>query len=276
MKQTLEQLFIFFRQPKTFIVVFAVIVLAQLYIPASMISSQQAVLTNGAVHKLLTAPLDPYDPFRGRYVSLSFAIEEQKLFVDQFKSFSLPDEIDAYQDFVVYVLLAKGEDGFSFVKDVSFEKPPQDKVHENNASWLKAKADFRWSNSKDLKTVDLTEAAGQSVQEATTNADDATKKEKQQKRKILRITFPFDEFYLNEKLAKKAEELYQKASLTNTLESQRAGQKTYAVVKVYEQKAVLEDLFINGVEVNELVEKVLEQEAEKSEQNAKKIENKKD
>lgn len=257
MKQTLEKLFIFFRQPKTFIVVFAVIVLAQLYIPASMISSQQAVLTNGVAHKLLTAPLDPYDPFRGRYVSLSFAIEETKLFADQFESFSLPDEIGAYQDFVVYVLLAKGEDGFSFVKDVSFEKPPQEKSNTIDASWLKAKADFHWGNSTVLKTV---EAAEQSVQEV------ATKKKEQQKRKILRITFPFDEFYLNEKLAKKAEELYQKASLTNMLDSLQAGQKTYAVVKVYQQKGVLEDLFINGVEVNELVEKVLEQEAEKKKQ----------
>ena len=55
----------------------------------------------------------------------------------------------------------------------------------------------------------------------------------------VRLQFPFDRFYLEESLAPKAESLY--------LENNRRGAtNTYAIVKVLDGFAVLEDLIIDG------------------------------
>lgn len=50
------------------IVLFAI----QLAIPGYMIFEQNQILTEGTAYKFKTRPIDPYDPFRGRYVTLAF------------------------------------------------------------------------------------------------------------------------------------------------------------------------------------------------------------
>jgi uncharacterized membrane-anchored protein len=50
--------------------IFAVVALAQLAAPASRIYTYERTLREGRVYKFQAAPLDPYDPFRGRYVTL--------------------------------------------------------------------------------------------------------------------------------------------------------------------------------------------------------------
>jgi uncharacterized membrane-anchored protein len=49
--------------------------LIQLAVPGWMICRQEQILKHGRVFKFKTAPVDPYDAFRGRYVALRFAIE---------------------------------------------------------------------------------------------------------------------------------------------------------------------------------------------------------
>ena len=51
---------------------FILMVLAQLYVPASMIFQKERVITQGTAYKFRTAPIDPNDPFRGKYITLSF------------------------------------------------------------------------------------------------------------------------------------------------------------------------------------------------------------
>lgn len=52
-----------------------VLAAAQLAVPASMIVQRETVLTQGRVYKFKTAPVDPVDAFRGRYVALRFEEE---------------------------------------------------------------------------------------------------------------------------------------------------------------------------------------------------------
>ena len=46
---------------------------AQFSVMGLMIARREMTLRNGVVCRFLTAPVDPYDAFRGRYVALNFA-----------------------------------------------------------------------------------------------------------------------------------------------------------------------------------------------------------
>jgi uncharacterized membrane-anchored protein len=54
---------------------FALMVLAQWMVPVKMILDSEAVLTSGTGYKFRTEPIDPSDPFRGKYVTLRFNAE---------------------------------------------------------------------------------------------------------------------------------------------------------------------------------------------------------
>ena len=49
---------------------FVLMVLLQLWAPAAMIFNKEAVLKNGKAYKFRCAPVDPNDPFRGKYIVL--------------------------------------------------------------------------------------------------------------------------------------------------------------------------------------------------------------
>ena len=55
---------------KKFILIFVII--AQLSIPAYMVYRYENTLKNGDLFRFRVYPIDPYDPFRGRYVHLNF------------------------------------------------------------------------------------------------------------------------------------------------------------------------------------------------------------
>lgn len=58
---------------RTFIVIlFIVMCLAQLAIPGKMIWDSESALRGGTAYKFQTMPIDPYDPFRGKYITLRF------------------------------------------------------------------------------------------------------------------------------------------------------------------------------------------------------------
>lgn len=61
-------------RPKAWL--FIAVALAQLALPAWMIIDRERVLTEGAVFKFRTEPVDPRDPFRGEYVVLAFEAEQ--------------------------------------------------------------------------------------------------------------------------------------------------------------------------------------------------------
>ncbi len=92
---------------------FAVVAIAQLAIPARMILSRETVLHQGTLYKFHTQPVDPNDPFRGRYVRIS--VETNPI--------PIPEGWQHDNDAPVYAVLGADEEGFAIIKDVRSEPP---------------------------------------------------------------------------------------------------------------------------------------------------------
>lgn len=81
---------------------FAVMVAAQLAVPAWMIHARERVLRHGEVFRIRAEPVDPYDAFRGRYVALALRGQHVPQLADPL---SRGDE--------AYVLLERSADGYA-------------------------------------------------------------------------------------------------------------------------------------------------------------------
>lgn len=95
------------------ILAFVLLVVAQWYIPYSMIAGQENVLKNGKEYKFLTRPIDPTDPFRGKYVTLNF--------VNDYKEFNDTTLWNRHDP--VYVLLKENNFGFAEIDALLHEAP---------------------------------------------------------------------------------------------------------------------------------------------------------
>jgi len=111
--------------------------LAQIGVPGEMIYRQETLLHQGREFRLLTAPVDPYDMFRGRYVSLRFQCETIPLHAG--------DPLLRLKDAdTVYAALKTNGDGFAVV----------DKISETPLAWdntIKAKVN---SNIRNIPGID--------------------------------------------------------------------------------------------------------------------------
>lgn len=95
--------------------IFILIALAQLSVPAIMAWGRVQTLGHGRVWKFKTAPVDPEDAVRGRFVMLRFDAEDAYRQPEQLKS------IDS-----VYAILKEGPDGFAVVDHLSSSPNPGD------------------------------------------------------------------------------------------------------------------------------------------------------
>ena len=59
-------------QNKWITIGFILMVAVQLVVPASMIYNAEAIIAKGTEYKFITTPIDPTDPFRGKYITLSY------------------------------------------------------------------------------------------------------------------------------------------------------------------------------------------------------------
>ncbi len=75
-------------------------------------------LRDGRLWKFKAAPVDPEDPFRGRYVSLRFAAEE----------FAQPEALAITSADALYVRLKNDADGFAQIESVSEKRLTGDDV----------------------------------------------------------------------------------------------------------------------------------------------------
>lgn len=91
----------------------ALVFLLQLAVPASMIVGREMTLRHGRQFRFRTAPVDPYDPFRGRFVSLD--LEASRV------PYSEDMELARHQK--IYALLAVDEAGFAYCRDLVAERP---------------------------------------------------------------------------------------------------------------------------------------------------------
>jgi uncharacterized membrane-anchored protein len=92
---------------------FALMVLVQLYVPARMIFQKEKVIMEGKEFKFRTAPIDPNDPFRGKYITLSFNETAVKV----------QDSVDWYSGDPVYVYLTTDSAGYAIIQSVTKDKP---------------------------------------------------------------------------------------------------------------------------------------------------------
>jgi len=116
------------------IIMFIVLAGIQLYVPAAMIMDQENVLKNGKAYKFKTQPIDPNDPFRGKYITLNYDIEG-----------SYPVQNKSEYGKRVYVLLKEDENGFAQVDDILSKKPESGnyiRVEESRYSYNEEEIDI--------------------------------------------------------------------------------------------------------------------------------------
>lgn len=95
----------------------ALVALAQLYVPAKMILGRENVLKEGKEFLFKTAPIDPNDPFRGKYVVLNYTNNE----------FPVKDTTQTWHyGEKVFVALEKNEEGFAVINNVTKELPEEE------------------------------------------------------------------------------------------------------------------------------------------------------
>lgn len=175
---------------------FILLAIIQLGLPVSMIIQKEQVLKTGKAFKFKTAPIDPYDPFRGKYITLSF----------EANTFTVPEESEWEYKSPVYVSLSTDESGFAKIAAVSKEKPTDTQDFVKAESWGKSFNDT-----------------------------------------LLTVNYLFDRFYMEETKAPEAEEFYREAQAdTSSL--------AYALVRVKNGDAVVENVFINDISIKEWVE----------------------
>lgn len=120
------------KDKKIAFLVFILVVLAQLYVPLQMIFNQEDIIKTGTEFKLQTAPVDPYDPFRGKYITLFFT--EREITVNSVTKWRSGETI--------FATLTTGKNGFAKISSISKTKP------KNSESYLKVKIDFALNNNK--------------------------------------------------------------------------------------------------------------------------------
>jgi uncharacterized membrane-anchored protein len=98
------------------LIVFVVVGLAQLAVPASLIWKREQTLRRGSVWKFRTAPVDPVDAFRGRYIALQFEAEGQEI--------SPPPNASYHQ--TIFVTLRQNSEGFAAIDQVLPSRPAVD------------------------------------------------------------------------------------------------------------------------------------------------------
>jgi len=111
---------------------FAVIIvgLAQLYVPASMIWEREEILSTGKEFKFKTAPIDPTDVLRGKYIYLNFA--ERRVEVKNAEVYKRYDNI--------YLRLAIDSLGYVMVQSYSKDKP------SDTDDFVRAKVNYSYGN----------------------------------------------------------------------------------------------------------------------------------
>lgn len=95
---------------KTKTLIFALFLLVaavQLYIPAEMISHNENIINTGTMLKFKCEPIDPYDPFRGKYIYLRFA--NRNIIVNKANNYQYNQKIYATfkQDTTGYAVMDK-------------------------------------------------------------------------------------------------------------------------------------------------------------------------
>lgn len=97
---------------KYLFIAFIIVAIVQLSVPFKMIYDSEITEKNGTVYRFKTAPIDPTDPFRGKYIALNYELNS---FITKDTTWTAGQE--------VYLLLDTDKDGFAKVKGISRKRP---------------------------------------------------------------------------------------------------------------------------------------------------------
>lgn len=92
---------------------FVVMCIVQWLVPGKMIFDSETVIVDGTVYKFRTQPIDPSDPFRGKYITLNF--DANSMTIEDSSTWESGEEI--------YVTFATDSLGFAEPSGV-FKEPP--------------------------------------------------------------------------------------------------------------------------------------------------------
>lgn len=101
------------KKTKIIPLIFIVVVLLQLYVPFKMIWDNNDVLKSGKEFKFITMPIDPNDPLRGKYITLSYSETRKKV----------ARKMDFVTNEKIYVVIENDSKGFAKINSISKEKP---------------------------------------------------------------------------------------------------------------------------------------------------------
>lgn len=105
---------------------FTLMVIVQWFIPLRTVFLQDAVVAEGKTYRFKTQPIDPSDPFRGKYITLRF--EADMLEIDTAMRWSMGE--------TVYLTLEEDDEGFAKISDIS-RLPP-----ENTGAFIRAETGY--------------------------------------------------------------------------------------------------------------------------------------
>ena len=98
---------------KILLPLFILVALAQLFVPAKMIFDREEILNTGKEFKFKVAPIDPSDPFRGKYISLNF--EADRVGIQNTNGWKRGEQI--------YIILKNDSAGFAEIQSVTKVQP---------------------------------------------------------------------------------------------------------------------------------------------------------
>lgn len=104
---------------KVFIVIiFSLMCIAQWFVPGKMVYDSERIISDGKLYKFKTAPIDPEDPFRGRYITLNF----QENFV------RFTDSLEWQRGQEIYITFTSNKEGFA-VPEKAYHTPPESPIY---------------------------------------------------------------------------------------------------------------------------------------------------
>lgn len=108
------------------IILFLFVAMAQLFVPAQMIYNQEDIINTGKIVKFQCEPIDPNDPFRGKYITLRF--KEAGIKVKNLKDWNRNE--------TVFAKITTSQEGFAKIKSISKTEPT------DNSIYLKLKINY--------------------------------------------------------------------------------------------------------------------------------------
>lgn len=97
---------------KHLFIAFIITAIAQAFVPLKMVYDSEVTERTGTVYKFKTAPIDPEDPFRGKYVRLNYDMN----------SYHTNDTTWAYGE-PVYINLKTDSEGFAAIENINHQAP---------------------------------------------------------------------------------------------------------------------------------------------------------